>query len=97
MGASCEEISALLRERQVGAGRMHDQIAALDSRLHGGRILVVSAAYGNELRIDGADLHPAGMVGLNPVRGPNQFGWREDTYGGQALKCHSRDGPSDTH
>src|ERR1700730_16602792 len=67
LGASREEISALLRERQVGAGRMHIHIAALDSRLHGGRILVVSAACGNELRIDGADLRPAGMVGLNPV------------------------------
>jgi hypothetical protein len=62
-----KRISALLRERQVSAGRMHDHIAALDSRLHGGRILVVSAACGNELRIDGADLRPAGMVGLNPV------------------------------
>ena len=49
------------------AGRMHDHITALDSRLHGGRILVVSAACGNELRIDGADLHAAGMVGLKPV------------------------------
>jgi hypothetical protein len=60
LGALREEISALLRERQVGAGRMHNHIAALDSRLHGSRILILSAARGNELRIDAADLYPAG-------------------------------------
>src|SRR5258708_4320891 len=67
LGELGEEISTLLREPQAGAGRMHRDPAARDSRFHGGRILVVSAACGNELRIDGADLQPAGMVRLNPV------------------------------
>jgi hypothetical protein len=67
LGELREEISALLREGKISAGRMHGYIAALDSQLHGGGVLVVTAACGNELQIDGADLHPAGMVGLNPV------------------------------
>src|SRR5258708_11017342 len=64
---------------------MHRHIAALDGQLYGGGVLVVTAACGNELQIDGADLHPAGVVGLNPVGYLQQLADRSVGVGERAV------------
>jgi hypothetical protein len=67
LGELREEISALLHERQIRAGRMHRDPAVRDGGFNRSAVFLIAAASLSKLPVDGADLHPAGMVGLNPV------------------------------
>jgi hypothetical protein len=73
LGVLREEISALLRERQVSAGRMQRDPAVRDGGFNRSAVFLIAAASFSELPVDDLDRQPPGMVGLNRIRQLKQF------------------------
>src|ERR1700730_2439636 len=73
LGALREEISALLREHQIAAGRMQRDPTVRDGGFHRRAIFLIAAASFSELPVDDLDRQPSGMIGLNRIRQLKQF------------------------
>jgi hypothetical protein len=73
LAALREEISALLREYQITARRVHDQPAMRDRGFNRSAVFLIAAASFSELPVDDLDRQPPGMVGLNRIRQLKQF------------------------
>ena len=63
-----EQVRACLGERQVGARRVHRDVAVIDRGSDCRHVLVNVAAGAEELLVDGANLEPSGVVRFHPVR-----------------------------
>jgi hypothetical protein len=68
--ASREEISALLRERQVSAGRMQRNPTVRDGGFNRRAVFVIAAASFSELPVDDLDRQPPGMVNAHNANAP---------------------------
>jgi hypothetical protein len=73
LGELREEISALLRERQIRAGRMHRDPAVRDCRLNRCAIFLIAAARISGLPVDHLDRQSPGVIGLYRIRQLKQF------------------------
>src|ERR1700730_14594160 len=73
LGALREEISPLLRENQIAAGRMQRDPTVRDGGFHRRAIFLIAAGSFSELPVDDLDRQPPGMVGLNRIRQLKQF------------------------